>query len=69
MLNFDWISHIDIGIAKLIVSLTFLLPLIFALTLKKSYIYAGAKDTKLWRNLKLWIALLSLIMLAVYSSY
>jgi hypothetical protein len=69
MLNFDWISHIDIGIAKFIVSLSFLLPLIFAMTLKKEYIYSGAKDMKLWRNLKLWIALLTCIMLILYSLF
>jgi hypothetical protein len=69
MLNFDWISHINIGVAKFIVSLSFLLPLIFALTLKKKYIYAGAPDSKLWRNLKIWVALLAFIMLMVYTSF
>lgn len=69
MLNFDWISHIDIAQAKLIVLLTFIIPFAFALTLKKSYIYAGAKDQRLWRNLKIWVAILSILMIIVYSSF
>ncbi len=69
MLNFDWISHIDVGSARLIVLITFLLPFVFALTLKKSYIYSGAADNNIWRNLKIWIALLTIIMLVVYSIF
>lgn len=69
MLNFDWISHIDGTSAKLIVLVTFLLPLIFALTLKKNYIFAGAENNKPWRNLKIWVMLLTGIMLFIYSSF
>lgn len=69
MLNFDWISHIDGASAKLIVLITFLLPLIFALTLKKSYIFAGAVNTKPWRNLKIWVIILTGVMLVIYSSF
>ncbi|MBI1938330.1 MAG: hypothetical protein HYS25_09395 [Ignavibacteriales bacterium] len=69
MLNFDWISSIDAGSAKLIVLITFLLPLIFALTLKKNYIFAGAENNKPWRNLKIWVTILTGIMLIIYSSF
>ncbi len=69
MLNFDWINGLDIHIAKMLVMLAFIIPLVFALTLKKSYIYAGAADKKIYRNLKIWVMLLSIIMLLIYSSF
>lgn len=69
MLNFDWISHINPGAAKFIMLCAFLVPLIFTLSLKKSYIYAGSSDMKLWKNLKIWVTLLTLLMLFVYWSF
>lgn len=69
MLNFDWISNISAGSAKLIVLVTFLLPMVFALTLKKGYIFAGAENNKPWRNLKIWVMLLTGIMFFIYSSF
>lgn len=69
MLNFDWISHIDMNVAKLLMLLAFIGPLVFTLTLKKSYIFAGTSDTRLFKNLKIWIALLTAIMLVVYWSF
>lgn len=66
MLNFDWISGIDIEIAKVLVLLAFVAPLVFAFTLKREYIYKGAEDNKAWRNLKGWILLLTTIMICVY---
>ena len=66
MLNFDWISGLDIEIAKVLVLMAFIAPLVFALSLKREYIYKGAEDNKLWRNLKGWILLLTIIMVSVY---
>ena len=69
MLNFDWISGIDIEIAKVLVLMAFIAPLIFAFTLKREYIYKGAEDLKKWRNLKGWILLLTIIMVSVYMYF
>lgn len=66
MLNFDWISELDITIAKVLVLMAFFAPLVFAFTLKREYIYKGAVDNKMWRNLKIWILLLIAIMVSVY---
>ena len=69
MLNFNWLNGISIGFAKAIVSFTFVIPLIFALIMKKSYIYAGAANMKIWRNLKFWIILLCAIVISVYQYF
>lgn len=66
MLNFDWISGIDLSMAKLFFLCAFLAPFIFSLFLKKEYIYKGAQNTKGWRNLKIWIAALTTFMISVY---
>jgi hypothetical protein len=66
MLNFDWISHLPETWAKWIVILFFLLPLIFAFTMKRAYIFQGAADQKNWRNLKIWAFLLVVVQAAIY---
>lgn len=66
MFNFDWLSGTDLGIAKLLMLMAFIAPLIFSLFLKRGYIYKGAADNKLWRNLKLWIMGLTVVMVSVY---
>jgi len=66
MLNFSSLENIPDSIAKYIVLMMFVLPLVFALTMKKKYIYAGAEDTKGWRNLKYWVFFLCLIMTGLY---
>jgi hypothetical protein len=66
MFNFDWISGIDLSVAKFLILCAFLAPLIFSLFLKKSYIYKGASDMKPWRNLKIWITVLTAFMITVY---
>ena len=66
MLNFDWISGLDLSVAKILVLMAFIAPLIFTLTLKREYIFKGAEDNKMWRNLKAWIFVLTMIMVSVY---
>lgn len=66
MFNFDWLSGTDLGTAKLLMLMAFIAPLIFSLFLKRDYIYKGATDNKLWRNLKLWIMALTVVMVSVY---
>ena len=66
MLNFDWLSGLDLGTAKILLLCAFLVPLIFSLFLKRKYIYQGAVDNKPWRNLKIWIVILTVFMISVY---
>jgi len=66
MLNFNWLQNVSDGWAKFFVLMAFIAPLIFALTLKKSYIYQGAGDRAWWRNLKLWVLVVVLTQVAIY---
>lgn len=66
MFNFDWCSNLSEGWARFLVILAFILPLIFAFTMRRQYIYRGARDQKIWRNLKLWVFLLVAIQVFIY---
>ena len=65
-LNFDWLSNMPMGWAKFVVLLAFIAPMIFALTMKKSYIYQGASNNAIWKNLKLWVLFVVGIQIAIY---
>lgn len=69
MFNFDWLSGVDLGVAKIFILCAFLAPLIFSFSLKKEYIYKGSIDLKPWRNLKIWIMVLTLFMISIYSYF
>lgn len=69
MLNFDWLAHLSVETARIIVLLAFLVPLIFAFILPKAYIYLGAQDQKKWRNLKWWILGLVIIQVIIYWTF
>ena len=66
MLNFEWAKSVPESWAKFIVLLAFIAPMIFALTMKKSYIYQGAGDKAWWRNLKLWVVGIVTAQLIIY---
>ena len=66
MFNFDWCSNIPLTWAKILVIMAFIIPLVFAFTLKHKYIYQGAQDEKPWRNLKIWVLLLVVTMVGIY---
>ena len=66
LLNFNWLNELPMGWAKFIVLLAFIAPMIFAFTMKKSYIYQGASNNAVWKNLKLWVIVVVGIQLAIY---
>jgi len=66
MFNFDFLANLSEGWARFLVILAYIIPLIFALTLSRKYIYEGAEDQKLWRNLKIWVFVIVAVMVAVY---
>ncbi len=66
MFNFNFLANLSEGWARFLVIMAYIVPLIFALTLSKKYIYEGAEDQKLWRNLKLWVFVIVAVMVGVY---
>ncbi len=69
MLNFDWISHLPLNWARLLVISAFLLPLLFVFTMRHQYVYQGAPDEHWWRNLKLWVLGLVIISISIYTYF
>ena len=66
MLNFNWLSDLSEAWGRFLVIMAFIVPLIFAITLPKKYIYQGAQNYKLWRNLKFWVFIIVAIQVAIY---
>ena len=66
MFNFNWLSGVSVGWGKFITIMAFIAPMIFALTMKKKYIYQGAQDGAWWRNLKIWVFVIVAVQVAIY---
>jgi hypothetical protein len=66
MLNFDWLADVSMNWARFFVILSFVFPALFALSLKKDYIYQGAADRSAWRNLKIWVLCISITQIVIY---
>ncbi|MBN1479574.1 hypothetical protein EH223_16765 [candidate division KSB1 bacterium] len=66
MFNFNWLSDLSNSWGRFFIILAFIAPLVFAFTMKKSYIYEGAEDNTWWRNLKLWVLLIVAVQIAIY---
>lgn len=66
MFNFNWIADLSENWARFLVIMAFILPMIFAMTLSKKYIYQGAPDQKSWRNLKIWVFVIVAVQVAIY---
>ena len=69
MLNFNWANHVSETWARVFIITAFFIPFIFALTMKKQYIFRGAPDRKRWRDLKLWILILVIIQTIIYAYF
>lgn len=69
MLNFNWAAGIgDFG-ARVLIIAAFIVPLVFALSMKKAYIMKGSSDKKRWRDLRIWILMLVVIQSLIYAYF
>lgn len=66
MFNFNWLNNVSDTWGRFLLILAFIVPLIFALLMKRKYIYKDAGDTAWWRNLKLWVLVIVTIQIAIY---
>ena len=66
MLNFDWCNNVPEIWARIFIITAFVIPFVFALTMKKAYIFKGAKDNRKWRDLKYWVLILVVIQVLIY---
>ena len=69
MLNFNFLANVPLIWAKVIVLILFAVIFILVWLLPMDYIYKGATDRKLIRNLKLWAALLVILYGFLYVHF
>lgn len=69
MLNFNWAVNVSELWARVFIICAFFVPFIFALTMKKSYIYKGLSDRSIWKNLKIWVLILVLVQTLIYAYF
>jgi heme A synthase len=69
MFNFDWLNDVSLSGARILLILAFLSSLIFALLMKKSYIFKDAKNQRRWRDFRYWILILVIVQILLYSYF
>lgn len=69
MLNFDWLIWITPGQARWIILGMYLAILAAIWRIPNSYLFQGAPNQKIWRNLKFWAALAIASQLFVYAYF
>jgi hypothetical protein len=65
-LSFEWLAGLDLIWAAVIVTVGYLLLLGYSLTRRRAELCEGAPDHRPWRDLRLWIAPLVLIQIALH---
>lgn len=61
-----WLSGLPPWTGRLCAIVLFLAGAVWALTLKRSYVYLGAPDDARWRDLRLWALLATLPYIVLY---
>ena len=65
MLNFDWLSGVSPGAAKMVFLVMFVVIGVLVSLVPRRFIYEGVDNPRWWHNLKLWawgvLALISVV--------
>ena len=65
----EWLKDIPLYWAKVIAIIFFIVIIIWALTRPKEYIFKGATNRKVWRDLRLWAAIILIVQIIVYLKF
>jgi len=65
----EWLADIPLYWAKIIGTIFFVSVMIWALTRPKDYIFQGAPDRRIWRDLRLWGAAVLSVQIIVYIAF
>ncbi|MDD2890972.1 MAG: hypothetical protein PHE49_10105 [bacterium] len=65
----QWLSGLSSIWVKGIATAFFLLMIIWAILLPKEYIFKGAPDKKLWRDLRLWAVIVLVVQIIIYIKF
>lgn len=65
-MDFQWLRHLDPMWSVATVIVGYLALLAWSSTRSADFVYAGAPDRRRWRDLRLWIAPLILVQIALH---
>ena len=62
----QWLSQIQLFWAVVVTIVGYLGMIVWTVSRPKEYVYAGAPNRKLWRDLRFWATLLLVIQMVIY---
>lgn len=65
----EWLSDLPLYWAKIVGTVFFVCVIIWALTRPKDYVFRGAPDRKLWRDLRLWAVVVLVVQIVLYMRF
>ena len=65
----EWLKDLPLYWAKIIGTVFFLSVMIWAVLRPKAYIFKGAPDSKLWRDLRLWAVVVLIVQIMLYVGF
>lgn len=65
----EWLANLPLYWAKIIGTVFFVCVIVWALTRPKDYIFRGAPDRRMWRDLRLWAVVILLVQIIVYIGF
>jgi len=69
MLNFDWLSGVSPGAAKMVFLIMFVAIGVLVALVPRRFIYEGVERPRWWHNLKLWAWGVLVLIFAVYCIF
>lgn len=65
----DWLNDLPLYWAKVTGTAFFVLVIVWALRRPRNYIFRGAPDRKVWRDLRLWAAIVLVAQVVLYIGF
>ena len=66
VLDFQWAHGLSTGVAQILFIASFVGVAIFALLQSRAYVYRGAPDERIWRDLRVWAVLVMALATGLY---
>ncbi len=65
----EWLKDLPLYWAKITGTIFFITIIIWAWTRPKDYIFKGAPDKKVWRDLRLWAVVVLTVQIILYITF
>ena len=65
----EWLADLPLYWAKIIGTIFFVSVMLWALPRPKDYIFQGAPDRRIWRDLRLWAVAVLLVQIIIYITF